>query len=659
MLERRLALLAALAALWSAGIFYKLISLQVAGHGRFAATARRNQARERDIQAPRGAILDRQGQPLALSVPAHSIFINPLQVDINNAADLLSRALDLDQTELRGRIQAAFDAHRGHLWIKRGIPDQEWQALRALPVDYVHDQIESRRHYPNATLAAHVLGSVDFEEKGNAGIESAAEEELRGIPGEVRVYADVKNRGFDSEIRKEAKPGTPLTLSIDSRIQFVAQRELAAAAQEHGAPTGSVVVMKPGTGEILALASYPEFDPNEALKKGAVPVARRNNALQARFEPGSVFKVITVAAALETTRLTPETIINCTPTITLFKRTIHEAHDRGYGARTVREVLEKSSNIGAIRIGLDVGQENMYEYVRRFGFGSKTEVGLPGETEGRIRPLTKWGATSLASIAMGHEVGVTTVQLARAASVVANGGLLVKPRLVLKRGGQAVPVEPPKRVIKPETAFKLRQMMEGVVLEGTGKRAKLLEEGYSAGGKTGSAVIYDYAAKRYTHTYNSSFMGFAPATNPAIVVVVTLNGTHGDSGFGGAAAAPVFRGVAAEALRIMDVPKDAPEGIPHSRTMVAKAASEDVPPTDDGGDPLNLADDAPEETSQPAAPGPKVPNFRGKTMRAVMAEAGAKRIKVLADGSGVARTQAPPAGSPLQPGTAVRVVFTR
>jgi cell division protein FtsI (penicillin-binding protein 3) len=307
-----------------------------------------------------------------------------------------------------------------------------------------------------------------------------------------------------------------------------------------------------------------------------------------------------------------------------------------------------------------VGQENMYDYMRRFGFGQKTGVPLPGEARGRMRALNAWGKLSLPSVSMGQEVSVTGLQLAQAACVLANGGLRVKPQLVLKKGNQTVPQEPPVRVITPDTAITMRQMMEGVVTlpEGTGHNARL--DGYRVAGKTGSAQIYDVAAHRYSHVYNGSFIGFAPLTNPAIVVAVTINGTRGIVGFGGAAAAPVFQAVAAEALRVLDVPKDLPEDA-ESVTLVAKAENlDDLAVTDQPSEQPNILEEG--DDDQPTAAmqtGPKVPNFRGMTMRAVLAEAAAKGLTVLPAGSGLARVQDPPPGARLRQGERIRVQFVR
>ena len=668
MVERRLIWLAGVVCLWGAAIFYKLVSLQVLHHGQYAAMARARQELVIDIPAPRGSIFDRTGAPLAMSVPTESIHINPLKVpDLKVASEILGMVLHMDRVDLYGRMKYASDNHRGYLVIKKKVPFEEAQSLRNFRLDWVDIDEESQRHYPNGSLAAHVLGGVDFEERGNGGIEKALDQDLRGIPGHERLLTDVKRRGIDSVVASEPKPGVSLTLTIDERLQFVAERELAARAVVTKARSGSAVVMNPQTGDILALASWPTYDPNLPPHEGEDPIARANHAISVPFEPGSVFKVITLSAALETTRLTPASLIDCgRGSITLFGRTIHEAHG-GYGVISMAEVLKKSSNVGAIKIGMQVGQDHMYDYVRRFGFGQKTGIQLPGESRGRLRPVKIWGKTSLASIAMGQEISVTTVQLAQAASVVANGGLLVRPRLVLKRGNQVLRPAPPMRVISPETAISLRQMMEGVVLPGgTGwPEAKL--DGYSVGGKTGTALIFDFATKHYTHNYNGSFMGFAPLNNPAIVVVVTLNGTHGSLGYGGRASAPVFHTLAQEALRVLDVPKDLPDESPtvvaDNQKKTAADDGEDVALVDFSDGPNVLED--PDEDQQAAEPagaapgGPIVPDFRGKSMRMVLAEAAEKGLTVLPAGSGVARVQYPPAGSALHQGERIRVRFAR
>jgi cell division protein FtsI (penicillin-binding protein 3) len=419
--------------------------------------------------------------------------------------------------------------------------------------------------------------------------------------------------------------------------------------------------MNPQNGDILALASYPTYDPNTPPMERDNPISRQNHAVSVPFEPGSVFKVVTLSAALETTNLTPDSPINCHGgVLTLYGRTIHDSHygALGLGILPMSMVLAKSSNIGAIEVGLRVGQGNMYDYVRRFGFGQRTGIPLPAESPGKLRKLQNWRNASLPSISMGQEVSVTTLQLAQAGSVIANGGLLVRPRLILKRGVQAIPPATPVRVIRPETAITMRQMMEGVVLYGTGRLVAKLQ-GYSSGGKTGSAQIFDTATHHYGHSYNGSFMGFSPVANPSIVVVATVNGTHGESGFGGPTAGPVFRAVTTEALRLLDVPKDLPEQEAQPLVLVADNmdSADDLADASLGSGEPNILDDPEDDAATPNAP--RVPNFRGMTMRAVLAEAASKGLTVLPAGSGVARLQEPAAGSILHEGERIRVRFAR
>lgn len=662
MVERRLTWLALAVLLWGGAIFYKLISLQVLHHREYVLQARKHQEEVRSIPAPRGTIFDRNGQPLAMSIPTEFVYVNPLKVpDLGVAADILSQFLHLDRVELYGRLKNGQENNRGYLIIKKNISFDEGQHLRNVALDYIKIQTDSQRHYPKGRLAAHILGGVDFSERGNGGVEKSLDADLSGVPGQELLLKDVKHRGIDSQNEDPGRPGTPITLTIDERLQFVAERELAAGVAAHNASSGSVVVMDPNTGDILALASYPTFDPNIPPVSYQDVVDRQNHATAVPFEPGSVFKVITLSAALETTRLRPESLIDCgRGPLTLFGRTIHEAHTY-YGVIPMADVLKHSSNLGAIKIGMTVGQANMYQYATTFGFGQRTGIPLPGESRGRLRPLKKWGATSLASVAIGQEVSVTTLQLARATSAIANGGLLVQPRLILRKGGQVTPIEPPVRVIRPETAITMRQMMEGVTTVGGTAYPEARLAGYSDAGKTGSAQIFDFATRRYTHNYNGSFVGIVPLSNPSLVVVVTLNGTHGVNGYGGRAAAPVFHAVTTEALRLLEVPKDLPDEAP--LTLVASTQSEpdnDSAFAEFASDNNILMDSEDDDQAGPATGnGPKVPDFKGKTMRDVLAEAASQGLIIQPNGNGVARVQYPAAGAILHQGERIRVQFSR
>ena len=534
---KRLRIFARVCLVWGVVLVLRLIDLQIVSHDKYRRLADSQQIRNVEVQAPRGGIYDRNGEALAMSVQVDSVVVNPLRIpDPVVAADLLSAVLNLETKPLLEKINQAVDNKRGFLFVKRKITDQESQKLRSYGLDWIEFRTESTRLYPKEQSAAHVIGSVNHEERGNNGVELSLDKILRGKPGVMRTQADVRQNVFDRKYFTDPQPGKNVTLTIDERIQYVAERELKKAVEKNNCKTGSIVVMNPKNGEVLAMTSYPTFNPNENPEEGEDLSSRLNLAVSAPFEPGSVFKVITIAAGLETTNITPRTIIPCgNGRMTLFKRVIHDHNS--YASLAVEDVLAKSSNIGAIQIGLKVGSRRLYEYVKRFGFGTRTGVPMPGESPGMVRYWEKWHPAAIGSIAMGHEIITTTVQLAQAASVVANGGMLIKPRLLLNEGVEKV--QPPKRVIKPETAITMRRMMEHVVLAGTGKPAQL--DGYTTGGKTGSAQIFDTVAHAYTHKYNASFMGFAPVNNPAIVVVVTLNGAKQ---YGGVVAAPVFREVA-------------------------------------------------------------------------------------------------------------------
>ena len=642
-------------------LLLRLVWLQIVRHDEFQRLARHDHLVR--VEPPRGAILDRNEQRLAMSLPVDSVFVNPLQIrDTGVAAEILARLLSLDQQELLAGINDAVAAHRGFLYVKRKIEPEESRRLRSLNLDWINFESEYRRFYPYNELAAHVVGTVGTDDRGLEGIERQLNKQLAPRGGQVRVSEDVRGQRYAEEAASAPpQPGENVHLTIDSRIQYIAERELKRTVTEHHCWTGSVVVMDPRTGQILALASYPTFDPNKPPQETDDPRARFNNAVSAEFEPGSVFKVITLTAALETTKLKPETVIPCySGVFHYYDRTIHD-HEP-YGALPMSGVLAHSSNIGAIQIGLKVGRNNLYDYVKRFGFGQKTGLTLPYERGGVVRRPEKWSLTSIASVAMGHEIAVTTVQLARACSVIANGGYLVNPYLVAN-----APVDPPQRVIRAETAFTMRRMMEGVVLNGTGRKARL--DGYSSAGKTGTAQIAE--GGHYTHFYNSSFMGFAPVADPSIVIVVTANGATGKDGYGADVSAPVFKTVAEAALRYLDVPRDLPDFSPNPDTgkvddndlaAIADLRSDPIPLDSSDESPDNGTDSGDQRAffAGPASNvlvGPKVPDFVGMTMRGVAQEAAADGIPVLSLGHGIARAQAPLAGAVLPAGEKVRVEF--
>ncbi len=653
--------------LWALVIVWRLVQLQLLRHEEYARQARSQHIRAEPLPAPRGVITDRAGHILAMSRELESVYVDPRHVPAPDvAARLLAGVLDLDAQELEGRIEEARRRRRGFLWIKRRINNEQALRLRSLQNPWIRFHREVVREYPNGPLAAHLIGAVAFDQTGSVGLEYGLDQHLRGRDGMARVFTDASRRSVGIEEAVAPEPGLSLVLTVDQRIQFVAERELEAAARAENCDSASAVVMDPETGDLLALASYPGFDPNRPPRSSQEIAARfLNHAVSVPYEPGSVFKIVTVSAALEAAGISPQTVVNCgNGRITLYGRVVRDHHP--YAALSVADVLAKSSNIGAIQLALKVGERRMFEYVRRFGFGSKTGLPLPAESPGKLRSLADWHKTSLASIAMGHELSATTVQLARAVAVIANGGLLVEPRLILERrrpgaAPEKVPARKPVRVLQAETAFLMRRLMEGVVLHGTGSAARL--EGYSVAGKTGTAQIYDPTVGKFTHRYNATFAGFAPVTRPRVVVVVTLNGARQ---FGGVVAAPVFRKIAAEALRLMNVPMDLPaaasplpsEPADANDLAIADLSSPAAGEPETASAAMDLGRDALTPTaSGELVSGPKTPDFRGKTMRAVLAEALAAGLPLEVSGRGLAREQFPAPGAPLPEDRRVRVVF--
>lgn len=639
------------ALLWALIIVGRLGYLQIYKHSNYSDQAAAQQMHRYELAAPRGEIFDRAGKALALNVPVKSVSVNPMLVrDRDVVSEVLARVLNINGKELKQKIDEAAKAGRGFLWVKRRISRHEAERLEAFKITGIEFLEETTRMYPQGGLAAHVLGGVDHEGKGNGGIELGAEEDLEGISGAATLMTDVRRRGYETRVEYAPQPGKNLTLTLDGRVQFAAEEALKTAMHGCKCKTGSVVVMDPKTGDVLAMANYPTYDPNEPPKTGKDP-SRLNLAVAAPYEPGSVFKLITLSAAIEKTRLRPESPINCMGgVLRLPGRTIHEAKG-GFGVIPMRTVLAKSSNIGAIQVGLTVGQKGLYQSIADFGFGKKTGIDLPAESSGVLHPLRRWQTTSLASVAMGHEILTTTLQLAQAGGVLANDGVMVRPRMILKKQGEAVPAAEPVRVIKAETAALMRDMMRDVVRKGgTGVTAKVL--GYSTGGKTGSAQMIDAASHKYLHgKYNASFLGLAPLNKPAVVVVVTLTGS---SEYGGKVAAPVFQKVAAAALRLMEVPQDDLESL--EKTDASNEDLNDLPVA-------GLSEVPMEEEEKPVVAAAQIPggvpapNLLGKSLREVISEAAAEGVQVDTAGSGVSRHQRPQPGEMMAPGTRVLVQF--
>jgi len=664
---------------WALILVLRLFDLQVFAHEQYVRLADSQQDKFQPIEAPRGSIFDRNGNLLAISSASQFVVVNPKRIPNKDvAAALVAGILDIDAGKLQKDIEVAARRHHGYFVVDPNVSDEKANTLRAMKLDWLEIRDGSLRSYPNDSLAAHVIGDVDSESKGASGIELKLNKDLAGIPGVMRVKVDVKQRAYESEIVKAPAMGKNIGLTIDSDLQHVAQDTLKAAVIDNHAEHGSLIAMDPETGEVLALENYPTYDPNERLHAGEKPYGREDFAVVAPFEPGSVFKVVTLSAALETTNLRPLSIVNCgNGVMTLFSRVIHD--HKAYSALTMEDVLAFSSNIGAIHIGMQVGKENLYKYIRRFGFGSRTGIELPAEAPGLVRPLKRWQPTSIGSVPMGHEISVTSAQLAQAGSVIANGGFLIHPHLVAWKQAPGGPKEVtkypvPVQVLKPETVMTMRMMMRRVITEPGGTGHHLHVVGYTIAGKTGTAQIYDFTHRVYTHRYNASFLGFAPMENPSIVVVVTITGTSGEAGYGAWAAGPVFVKTMSDALARMGVPRDVPEEV--EELAEKDKDQEKAAPKDQSADDVSLS-----ELSTPLTPeerkealgdadadgavadvshdpdAPKAPDFVGKTVKEVMEKAAENGVEVDMYGEGVARAQSPSADAFLVPGEHVRVRF--
>lgn len=685
-ITRRVKFVGQIAILWALAIAGRLVWLQVARHEEYTQTALAQHQHVVSIPAARGEISDRRGDPLAISIQTQSAAVNPQRIKNPEAfANLVGGVLDLDPKPLQERIlelqqrAQAKGQSRGFLMIKRHISREQAARLKKLWFGEIIEILrDSKREYPNGLLASHVVGSLDAEGNGNTGIEQRLNEELKGRPGRMKVLHDSLQSRYMSWIEDEGLQGVNLRISIDRSIQHEAERALAQGVAAAHARRGTVVVMDPSNGELLALANYPSFDPR--VEKPATREefeARQNMAVMAPVEPGSVMKMITVTMGLDTGKFQETTPIYCENGAfpRPGRRPIHDAHR--YGTLDTAMVLIKSSNIGVTKISLACGARTLYDYLRAFGIGERTGIELPGETRGQLRPFECkhknddwcWSPVSHEYISFGHEVSATALQLARAVSVVANGGLLVQPHLVTGRQRprpdgslEEVPlgIPEPYRVLRAETAHTVRRIMQRVVIEGTGKRARLA--GYTSGGKTGSAELFVRGVGWVKNRHNSSFIGFAPVTNPRIVVVVTISDTPLQ---GGIAAAPVFQQVASNALRILNVPKDDPESdIKPNQQMPADRMEVVEKPA-----PLQIADQpspAPESSRASLAPaaeeliaGPTVPDFLGKPLLAVMRESAARNLPLEIYGSGIARVQFPEPGAILPAGKKVRVQFAR
>lgn len=655
---------------WMIVILGRLAQLQVVQHGKYRQAARAQQEKREPIPAERGEILDCNGNKLAMNAPTKAAVVNPLLIrDRGFAAKLISDILNLDSKKLEEELEAAArPPQRGFLMVAQRVSAEEVEALKGLHLDGLEIREGAFRQYPEHQLASHVIGNVNREGHGQSGIELKFDHELSGQAGVLRVIRDAKGEVYEQEVERPPQQGKNLKLTIDARLEAVAEQALEEAVTANHGSHGTLIAMDPYSGEIKALANYPTFDPDARSVKGDDP-GRNDLAVTSPFEPGSVFKVITLSAALETTNLTASSVINCgNGVIRIGDRVIHDHNS--YSSLTLEDVLSRSSNIGAIRIGQTVGSRNLYDYATRFGVGQRTGVELPAEAPGLLhkRP-ERWQAGSTASVSMGHEVMVTSVQLAQMVAVFANGGFRVKPHLVLSGEGadgarEATKTSPPVQVLKPETVVEMRRMMQRVVVSGTGRRAKVL--GYTTAGKTGTAQIFDFEHRVYTHRYNASFGGFVPVVNPRIVVVVTVSGTTGEAGYGGTASAPAFKKVADFAMRLIGVPRDLPDEVEKPLRQPEKQEENDLaiaelsePPTEEDRR-GSLGEETAVQPGAGAESGAKslrVPDMKGMTVREVVSLSAEQGWIADIQGKGMVASQRPDAGEAIERGEHIAVLF--
>ncbi len=741
---------------WAVVILGRLVWLQVLTHSEYVDLATRQQQRTFQVAPRRGVLYDRNLHELAMTVLVDSVYGVPSEIqDKNETAAALARVVHADPTDgftTAHQIDARFHASRNFAWVARKLDPATVARVKTLNLKGIYFQKEFKRFYPNEALGAQVLGYVGTDDDGLGGLERRFDHDLHGVPGHVLTAVDAKHHVLGSEAR-QPEPGDNLMLTIDENIQFMAERALDHAMEKYHPLNGTIVVQDTHTGQILALAIRPTYNPNDF--RHATTNLLRDHAISDVYEPGSTFKLVTYSAALDAAGVEPTDIVDCeNGQITLYGRTIHDdVSDRGLGRVTIERALEKSSDVAAVKTALKVGPDRFYSYIKAFGFGSRSGIQLPSETRGLLRPPQRWNATSIGYLAIGHEIAVTPIQLVTMVSTIGNGGMYLPPSILLENSKQLKPGEPMKplpfhpeqelpdplpsgahRVISPLTSAKMRKMMEGVVLEGSGRPAAL--NGYSAAGKTGTAQKIDPISHTYSHTKHvASFAGFAPVNNPAISVAIIIDSPNGAQ-YGTAVSAPIFKEVAQEVLEYLGVPHDEP--MQAQPAAPAQDIAEDAQPQDNGDlqalfaevnnlpadDPLRAGDapqtaavssdgeshgvsttptvaatpapteiagntdsaglhDAagPQDASPPAPAAMQqalptarpesgtlvtdtkhrvaVPSFLGASVRQAIERAGTAGLAVQPLGNGMARDQAPAAGTLVPLGTEIVVRFAR
>ena len=665
---------AAFIGFWMLVVCARLIYLQFSQYDTLANRARQQQQNSIETSPQRGELLDRQERQLARSVQTVSLFLDPDGLDaetLDRTAQQLAKALGLKHADLAKEFHEAREEKRRFVWVARRLDADLGNKIAAMNLPGIQTRLEPKRYYPNGPLAAHVLGYVGLDGQGLGGVEQFHNSKIAGEPGRLFLEKDANGKPYESyEIA--SKPGQTVVLTIDQSIQYQAEQALLAAVQRSRAKSGTVIVLEPRSGEILALANAPTFDPNKVAD--AKPETRSNWALQNIYEPGSTFKVVAFSAALEKGLAKVDERIDCQMgAITVAGRVVRD--HTAFGTLTVAEALAKSSNVAAIKLGIRVGDPTMYDYIKRFGFGSRTGIELPGETAGLLRKVERWQASSIGSIAIGQEIGVTPVQMVAAFGALANDGVRVAPHLIREvrdaQGNVVYRAQPEqRRVINAETAIAIRGMLEEVTLRGTAKLAQL--DGYSAAGKTGTAQKIDPKTRSYSATKHvASFVGFAPVSNPQVAIIVVIDEPAG-AYHGGDVAAPIFREVAEQILPGLGVMPDIEvKSVPE---LVAQV-------NEDPERAAKLRDEQVQAEQQRKATLPTVdsnggrggevvyavatkkamlmPDLRGRSVRDVARTCAQLGLQVEARGEGRVLKQNPSAGMEVSTGQLVYVDFGR
>ncbi|MGH7331724.1 MAG: penicillin-binding transpeptidase domain-containing protein [Candidatus Rokuibacteriota bacterium] len=637
-LRTRVLVLAALLAGVFLGLTGRLAYLQIVRHADLVQMAERQYSRTVVLPARRGPILDRRGAPLATSTPAESLFAQPRSIgDPVRVAARLAPILQLPERDLHTMLTSA----RPFVWLRRKLPPAVAEQVRALREPGLGFVPEPMRFYPNRELAAHVIG-FEGADGGLEGVERALNAELAGAEGRAVVGRDALGRDVVLQrIVQDPVPGAGVMLTLDKTIQYVAEREVEAVYRRTGAKAAMAVAMDPRSGDVLAAAIRPTFNPNSFAELPSRDVVR-NRAITDPFEPGSTFKAIMAAAALEERVVRPEDRIYAeNGAITIARATIHDW--KRYGWLTFAEVLQNSSNVGSIKVGLALGSERYYRYMTAFGFGTPTGVGLSGESRGQLREPRRWSALSLPTMSIGQEVSVTALQLVGAFGAIANGGALMQPRVVRAlvdgegRETRRFEAKAVRQVISRDTSRTLTRILTNVVSAGTGRHAAIA--GYDVAGKTGTAQKLDPATRRYSRAPGVlSFIGFAPADDPRFVMLVMLDEPRNEK-WGSEAAAPVFAAIGREILRYLEVPA---RGTQPVQIVTASAG-------DAAGARLKTAEAVP---VVPLDAGGAMPNLRGRSLRHALALLAPLRMEVAISGHGFVAAQAPEPGVSVEPGMA-------